>query len=119
MWAVTSPVPGAGETLWIGGTFFVSASITVISFSLSLIAWCKLKGKDITELDGTNNGQSSFRRKEENSCWIYNLKEISMSLLYTMITFLHIHQQSLKLKSIVRLSVHLKQAEKHNDNNSE
>jgi len=68
LWAVTSPVPGAGETLWIGGTFFVSASITVISFSLSLIAWCKLKGKDITELDGTNNGQSSFRRKEENSC---------------------------------------------------
>lgn len=64
---MTSPVPGAGETLWIGGTFFVSASITVVSFSLSMVAWCKLKGKDITELGGSNTEKASFQMKDENS----------------------------------------------------
>jgi len=60
IWKATSAVPGIGETLWIGSTFFVSASVTTVSFSLALMAWCKLKGKDISEL-GEKENKSTFK----------------------------------------------------------
>ena len=44
----------------------MSASVTVVSFSLSVMAWFKLKGKDITELD-ENEKKSTFKVIIEDS----------------------------------------------------
>ena len=61
LWKATSAVPGIGETLWVGSFFFLSASLTVFSFLLSMMAWWKLKGRDINDL-GTKTA-SSFKKK--------------------------------------------------------
>ena len=50
LWKATSAVPGIGETLWVGSFFFLSASLTVSAFLLSMMAWWKLKGRDINDL---------------------------------------------------------------------
>ena len=34
-------VPGLGETMWVGSCFFVSAILTTIAFTLSIIGWCR------------------------------------------------------------------------------
>ena len=41
LWKETSAVPGLGETLWVGSTFFVSAVLTCTALALSLVAWCR------------------------------------------------------------------------------
>merc|ERR1712039_366505 len=55
LWAATSAVPGIGETLAVGSTYFLSASVTILSFSLSMVAWCRLRGKDVSELGEAYN----------------------------------------------------------------
>jgi len=42
--------PELRETLWIGGTSFLSAGISVFAFLLSLIAWRRLRGRDIDDI---------------------------------------------------------------------
>jgi len=51
LWKATSTVPGIGETVWVGSCFFISAILTTVALALSLVAWCKLGGKDINQLD--------------------------------------------------------------------
>ena len=64
LWAATSAVPGIGETLAVGSTYFLSASVTILSFSLSMVAWCRLRGKDVSELGEADN-KSSFKRQDD------------------------------------------------------
>ena len=51
--------------MWVGSFFFLSASLTVFSFLLSMMAWWKLKGRDINDLGNTTT--DSFKKKiDEN-----------------------------------------------------
>ena len=36
-------VPGVGQTYWVGSCFFLSAILTTIAFTLSVIDWFRLK----------------------------------------------------------------------------
>ena len=65
LWKATSAVPGIGETLWVGSFFFLSASLTVFSFLLSMMAWWKLKGRDINDLG--NKTTASFKQKIDSN----------------------------------------------------
>ena len=65
LWKATSAVPGIGETLWVGSFFFLSASLTVFSFLLSMMAWWKLKGRDINDLG--MKSQVSFKKKIDSN----------------------------------------------------
>jgi len=67
LWKATSEVPGIGETVWVGSCFFLSAIFTCIALFLSLLAWCKLGGKDISELgqDKQQQHKSSFKQNSE------------------------------------------------------
>ena len=63
LWKATSAVPGIGETYWVGSCFFLSAIITGFALLLSIIAWIRLGGKDITELDGKQEvPEASFKQ---------------------------------------------------------
>ena len=35
------PVPGVGETVWVGSCFFLSAILTTVALALSIIGWCR------------------------------------------------------------------------------
>jgi hypothetical protein len=61
LWAATSTVPGIGETYWVGSCFFLSAILTTSALALSLMGWCHLGGKDISELDKAEPAQPSYR----------------------------------------------------------
>lgn len=65
LWKATSTVPGIGETVWVGSCFFLSAILTCVALFLSLLAWCKLGGKDISELDKKEAPQASFKQNSE------------------------------------------------------
>ena len=83
-------VPGVGQTYWVGSCFFLSAILTTIAFTLSVIGWFRLKlscnamqynatgqydniilsrlgGKDISELDEVAPQQPSYRQNKENN----------------------------------------------------
>merc|ERR1719239_1070898 len=62
LWKATSAVPGIGETYWVGTCFFVSAILTTIALTLSIIGWCRLGGKDISDLDKKPMPQPSYRQ---------------------------------------------------------
>ena len=65
LWKATSTVPGIGETVWVGSCFFLSAILTCIALFLSVLAWCKLGGKDISELDRKETEPASFKQNSE------------------------------------------------------
>jgi len=67
LWKATSAVPGIGETYWVGSCFFVSAILTTIAFTLSIIGWCRLGGKDISDLDKKPMPQPSYRQTTDQS----------------------------------------------------
>ena len=62
LWKATSTVPGIGETQWVGSCFFLSAILTTIALLLSVIAWFRLGGKDITELGREEPTRATFRQ---------------------------------------------------------
>jgi len=66
LWKVTGAVPGLGETLWVGTTFFVSAGLTTIALILSMIGWCRLGGKDISELDAPDIVKPKYTKNEDD-----------------------------------------------------
>ena len=65
LWKATSAVPGIGETLWVGSFFFLSASLTVFAFLLSMMAWWKLKGRDINDLG--KKEAASFKKTTDSN----------------------------------------------------
>eukprot|EP00090_Calanus_glacialis_P009730 TRINITY_DN18129_c0_g1_i1.p1 TRINITY_DN18129_c0_g1~~TRINITY_DN18129_c0_g1_i1.p1 ORF type:complete len:508 (-),score=86.66 TRINITY_DN18129_c0_g1_i1:102-1625(-) len=65
LWKATSTVPGIGETQWVGSCFFLSAILTSIALFLSIMAWFRLGGKDITELDRKEPTKATFQQNNE------------------------------------------------------
>merc|ERR1711892_228982 len=65
LWKATSAVPGIGETVWVGSCFFLSAILTCVALFLSLLAWFKLGGKDISELGEQKQPKASFKQNSE------------------------------------------------------
>ena len=43
-----------------GSAYFLSASVTFLTFLLSLVAWWRLRGKDISDLGGVQR-QASYK----------------------------------------------------------
>ena len=79
LWKATSAVPGIGETLWVGSFFFLSASLTVFAFLLSMMAWWKLKGRDINDLGKKTD--ASFKKKIDSNIWYPPLLIFSVRML--------------------------------------
>jgi len=50
---------------WIGTCYFISACLTSVGLVLSIIAVCRLKGKNISDLDSTKEIKPSYRKREE------------------------------------------------------
>ena len=61
LWKATSTVPGIGETLWVGACFFLSAIVSGFGLILSIVAWIRLGGRDIGELDVQESKAPSYR----------------------------------------------------------
>ena len=47
-----------------GSAYFLSASVTFFTFLLSLVAWWRLRGKDISDL-GASQSKAEFRDWKE------------------------------------------------------
>ena len=48
-----------------GSAYFLSASVTFLTFLLSLVAWWRLRGKDISDLGGVQR-QASYKDWRED-----------------------------------------------------
>merc|ERR1712062_761653 len=66
-------------TYSVGSCFFVSAILTTIAFALSIIGWCRLSGKDISDLDKKPSAQPSYRQTSDEPAKEANNAETSVN----------------------------------------